>query len=145
MTTYSDMSSQAFNHWLGLALNKESLAEISLLSSPMHNGDIGNIRTLFEQLALLRPTQRQQVVQWGVWVQDTSMLQLLSWSLNGLDRTNYVSHTKVSLNQIHQLDDETLSGHWRRLLFTPYLIKMPNVDVNHSPQPDGAHGLFYAD
>lgn len=154
MTTHTNMDYQALNQWLGQVMTKDNLAEINMFSRTMLQSDIGAVRALFEQLALLRPAQRQQIVQWGVWVQDVTLLQLLSWSLICTKRTaaidsyfvsHSVSHINVSLKNIRPLDDVSQSAHWRRLLFAPYLVTTPSVGADHRSQAGDVLDLSYAD
>lgn len=136
MTTDTDMRYQAFNHWLGQAtfLGEKSLTDINM-TGDMPSSIVGEVRALFEQLTQLRPTQRQQVVQWGIWVQDLPLLYLLNWSLICVKRTCHmgiidshsVSHTKIPLKKFYQLDDVVQSDYWRKVLFTPYEISSKSM------------------
>ncbi len=154
MTADTNMCYQAFNHWLGQTtfLDEKFLANINI-TSDIPSGIFGEVRALFEYLSQLRPAQRQQVVQWGVWVQDMTLLYLLNWSLVCVKRScligtidsHSVSHTEISLKRLYQLDDVTQTCCWRKLLFTPYPVKMLGVGVNHSLHSGDAPALFYVD
>ena len=133
MTTDTNMCYQAFNHWLGQAtfLDAKFLASINI-TSDIPSGIFGEVRALFEQLSQLRPAQRQQIVQWGVWVQDITLLHLLNWSLIcvkrnsliGIIDSHIVSHTEISLKKFNQLNDAAQGDYWRKMFFTPYEISL---------------------
>ena len=120
MTTDTNMCYQAFNHWLGQAtfLDAKFLASINI-TSDIPSGIFGEVRALFEQLSQLRPAQRQQIVQWGVWVQDITLLHLLNWSLICVKRNSL-----IGIIDSHIVSHTAQGDYWRKMFFTPYEISL---------------------
>ena len=71
----NNINVQTFSDWLGVT-SKEYLNEPTCF---IHPHQIGKVRALFEHLTTLTSKDRKLVMQWGLYVQDITVVQLIIW------------------------------------------------------------------
>ncbi len=113
----NNINVQTFSDWLGVN-SKEYLNESTCF---IHPHQIGEVRALFERLATLTRKDRKLVMQWGLYVQDIIVVQLIIWG------TLRLQDEKDDLNILGSKIENKL----RILLFTPY---NPMRHTNHQDE-----------
>lgn len=123
MALQSYITNESFYRWLGITELPIDLPIKSASNLPIN---IGAVRALFCRLCHISSNERQQVVAWGLWVEDVTIMQMLNWCKFCINSrhidSRVVQHKNISLNFEEKL---------RVLLFAPCaVIKMPVVDAN---------------
>ena len=110
MKLQADITTKVFYGWLGIRVVPQFI-------SPSRKVNIVKIRDLYTRLCDLPFNERQQVVAWGLWVEDVTIVQMLAWA-QWRCVNRIVEHNFTSLN-----DKDNLHA----LLFAPYLVPKKQV------------------
>ena len=112
MKQNTNISTQAFNTWLGIT----GKVNISAISGDFTGNNIGHVRALFNRLVAISVSERHEVVAWGMYVKDPVLLQLVALGHHRIFSLQ-VKHRKYSL-KINTVNEVQLLA----LLFAPYAI-----------------------
>ena len=116
-TIENNINVQAFSDWLGVN-SKEYLNDPTCF---IHPHQIGEVRALFDRLTMLTRKDRKLVMQWGLYVQDIVVVQLIIWG------TLRLQNEKEDLNILgHEIENKL-----RVLLFTPYISELQGKKQDH--------------
>ncbi len=108
MTTDINITVKVFSQWLGGC----SVVDSCPPKLSINTQDLRAVRDLFERLSLLTLDNRSLVVNWGLYVQDVPMQNLISW---GINRMKLLENAFPQVEQISTLQ-------LKKLLFASHLV-----------------------